>query len=95
MTRRELLARMDVEEFTYWLAKDRIDPIGPARQDAAADTIANVIVAVNTPSGKQFRARKYTPDYRKPSEAPVQTPEQLKAAVIKSNALMGGTFKRQ
>lgn len=92
MTHRDMMQRMTTDEFAHWLAKDSIDPIGHARQDAAADTIANVIVAVNTPAGKQFKPRKYTPDYRQ-AHKPPQTDEQIKSAMVKANGLLGGTFK--
>lgn len=93
-TRRQLVEELTPQELTYWIAKDRIDPIGPRRHDVNTDVLANLLVAIHTPKSKQFVPRSYVPDYRREHRRPaVQTPEEMMAAVIKANGLMGGTFE--
>lgn len=90
----ELRQRMTVREYRKWLSVFSVAPWGEERDAQNFDTLANISVGLVTPKSK-FKPRRYTPDYsnRKLQPTEPQTPEQLKRAVVKTNALLGGEVK--
>lgn len=74
MTRRELLARMDSEEITEWMAYYRLEPFGEYRADIRNAMLCQLIAQVNS-TGKRFKLAQFMPVFfRKP-----QTDEEAKA----------------
>lgn len=82
-------------EFIYWIAKNRIDPIGPMRSDAQAGTIAATLANVHA-SKPRFTPGDFMPDYKRAArQARIQhTPESIKMKVSRVMALLGGHATR-
>jgi len=57
---------MDSEEFTYWIALSRLEPIGLARHDAQAATICHTIAQANAPKGKKYKFEDFLLNFDKP-----------------------------
>ncbi len=77
------------------MAYERLNgAIGTDRHDTNTNVLGNLLVAINTPKGKQFTPRTYSPDYRARHRRQVaQTPDEMMAALVKANGLLGGTFE--
>ena len=52
MTVGDLLQRMTSTELSYWIARNRFEPIGMQRDDMRAGIVASTICNVNIPKGK-------------------------------------------
>jgi hypothetical protein len=91
----ELRRTMRYAEFVHWMAKNRIDPIGPMRSDAQAGTIAATLANVHAAKPK-FTPSDFMPDYKRAArQARTQhTPESIKTKVSRVMALLGGHAKR-
>lgn len=76
MTVGELLGRIDSQEFTRWMAFDKISPIGGKRLDALAASIC-ATVANAAPHRKRGRAAKVS-DYLIRWNKPPQSLEAMR-----------------
>ena len=54
MSVREAQERIDSEEFTYWQAYNRLDPIGNERKDYHAALIAHTVASVHSKKKLKF-----------------------------------------
>lgn len=77
-THAELERRMTARELRVWAAAFQIEPWGEERAAGDVDTLANVLVALQTPKGKRFKPRRWTPDYSRAAR-----PAQSEADMIR------------
>ncbi len=86
---------MGADEFTAWLAYDRISPIGPERADYMAAIIATAVV--NSRFGLTKKDKMAAPADFLPTWRPTRTQtsdDQLKYVFV-LNALFGGADERK
>lgn len=78
---RELQERMDSDEFTYWLAYNKIDPIGGVRGDYHAALIASTVAKANSSKGRRIRMEDFVFQFggRRKLKDPVAIFNALKA----------------
>ena len=74
---------MSSSELVDWIAEDRIEPIGPIRDDYRAGVIASALVAMNTTSGKSPGPLDWFPWFVKDEGEVIDSPEEVSAGVIK------------
>lgn len=89
MTLEELRRRMTAREFRQWQALYAIDPWGPERIDLMLARVAAVIANCHTKGG--FSEHDFLPKFRATEDAE-RTDDDIRYAVMKWNALMGGEF---
>lgn len=75
-----MLAAMPSSELTEWIAEDRIEPIGPLRDDYRTGVIASALVAINTVNGKSPGPLDWFPWS---AAVKVDSPEEIAAGVMK------------
>lgn len=72
MTVRQLLANIDSEELTEWMAFDRLESIGEVRADLRAGIIAAAVGNHgNRDLPKPYKAIDFMPFVERPEEKPV------------------------
>lgn len=79
---------MTSRELRLWAELYRVEPWGDERGDGRADTIANVLVGLQTPKGKQHKWKRYTPDYGRALRPP-QTEDEMKRTLRNMAAMCG------
>lgn len=65
---RELQERISSEEFTYWIAYDRLDPIGNLHQDYNAALVALTTAQVHAKKGKKLKIQDFVLDFEGPKK---------------------------
>ena len=60
--------RISSEEFTYWLAYDRLDPVGNVHQDYNAAMIAMTMAQVNSGKRKKYKLSDFILDFEGPKK---------------------------
>jgi len=60
---RELMQRIDSEELAYWIAYDRLDPIGNIHHDYNSALIALNIAQVHAKKGKRYKISDFMLDF--------------------------------
>jgi len=74
------MAAMDSEEYTYWMAYNRIDPLGEGRRDWFFGMLASVIANTNRKKGsKPFKPNDFIPKFGPPVK---QTVEEMKGKLV-------------
>lgn len=77
---------MTARELRVWAAAYSIEPWGEERAAGDVDTLANVLVALQTPKGKRFKPRRWTPDYTHAAR-PAQTEADMIRVVQRITAM--------
>lgn len=78
----ELLATMDSDEFTHWIAFDRLSPIGDERADLRAGIIASTVANCHrSPNRDPFRPSDFMVEYGKKKDPSQQTQEDVDKSI--------------
>jgi hypothetical protein len=92
MTVRQLLASLDSDELTEWMAFDRIEVIGETRADLRAGIIASAVANHGSRDiEKPYSPSDFMPYMKRKEEQPVllDDPEQQSALIL------GAVFNRK
>lgn len=93
MTVRRLLAETGSAELAEWRAYEQIaGPLGGARGDINAATIAAVVASANRGKGKQPKVSDFVPRWDKAARVR-KTPEELFRIAMAANTALGGRLK--
>lgn len=86
-TVRQLLASIDSQELTHWLAYYRLEPWGEWRSDARAATICSVIANALRTRGPAVGPEKFMLKFEGDKR---QTPEEMAERLATFTAMVGG-----
>ena len=82
---------MDSRELSEWIAFYGLHPFGEDAADVRAGIIASTVANCLTVDGG-FRPSDFIPQYKRQREP--QTEQDIQAAILKVNALLGGTVRK-
>jgi hypothetical protein len=92
---KRLMREMDSEEYAWWLAYDRIEPIGALRSDLMLAQVCSILANVNRDSKKKptpYELSDFLFEFDKTKE---QKEEEQRAAVEKKFLAVCAAIKRK
>ena len=87
-----MLRRIDSSELTEWFIYSNLNPFGPERADLRAGTIASTVANCLSDSGR-WKPSDFMPRFGARQIIEPESPETLKAAMIRFTSMMGGRTK--
>lgn len=91
MSVRRAMQEIDSREFSHWRALDRIDPIGPYREDLRAGIVAAAVVNATCRPDEPMTAEEFLPRWKRADAEP--SPEELKAKIEAAFGVKRGAKK--